>query len=259
MIRFYFIASLLPALLLSSCVQYRDLVNFNETVLPEGVENAILDSDPLVVQAADLLRITVHSFDMLAAAPFNIEQPGEGQMMQQIEMIELFSGYLVDGDGYIDFPVIGRLEVSGKTIEQIKADLRKRLEAYLKEPVVNVRFLNFGITVLGSVAQPGGLRITNPRITLLQAVGRAGDFTDYADRERVLVIREREGQRSFAYLDLHSDEIFRSEYYFLEQNDVVYVPPLPARTAVVQERGQRVVQYGSALLSAAALLLAIFR
>ena len=245
---------------LSSCVRYRDLVMFNETTLPEGVPQAILDSEPIVIQKSDLLRITVSSFEPAAVAPFNLEPPGQSPgVVQNLDVVRLFSGYMVDSDGFVDFPVLGQIKASGRTIEELKADIRQRLTTYLKEPVVNVRFLNFKVSVMGSVTTPGQIEVTNPRITLLQAIAQAGDFNDYADRDEVLVIREREGERTFARINLHSDELFSSEYYFLEQNDVVYVPPTQTRTAAVQDQGQRVVQYGSAILSLGALLVAIFR
>lgn len=254
----------LLAVLSSSCVRYRDLVNFNETTLPEDVERAIVDSEPIVIQTSDLLRITVSGLDPLAVAPFNLDAQnlgggGQGQGSQQTQSIELFSGYLVDANGFVDFPVLGRISAAGKTLEALKDDIRERLSIYLKDPVVNIRYLNFKVTVLGSVAAPGRYSVTNPRFTLLQAIGTAGDLTDYANRDSILIIRERNGKRSFEHINLHTDEIFKSEYYFLEQNDVVYVPPVRTRVATVQDRGQRFVQYGTATLSLAAFLFAIFR
>ena len=246
--------------LLPSCVRYRDLVNFNEVRLPEDVELAIVDAEPIVIQTSDLLRITVQSFDIAAAAPFNIEPPNQGAGgIQQLATIELFNGYLVDADGYIDFPVLGRIMARGKTLEALKADVREDLAAYIKEPVVSVRWLNFKVSVLGSVAVPGRYQVTNPRMTIFQALAEAGDLTDYANRDSILVVRERTGERSFAYLNLHTAEVFDSEYYFLEQGDLVYAPPVRTRTAAVQDQGQRFVQYGSAFLSLGALLVAIFR
>ena len=172
-------------------------------------------------------------------------------------MIDLFSGYYVDQTGAIDFPILGRIPVEGKTLEDVKLDIKKRLEIYLKGPVVNVRFLNFKVTMLGSVAQPGVLRVTNQRITLLEAFAQVGGLTDYANRDSILVVREQDGRREYKYINLHSEEVFTSKYYYLEQNDFIYVPPIKARAATVADRGQRVLQYTSAILSVAAIVVAI--
>ncbi len=246
--------------LASSCASYHDLVNFNDTELPEGGPQAIANASPLLVQENDLLRITVSSADLLASAPFNNE-PAEGgntpQGQIQRQTLELFSGYYVDEDGFIDFPVIGQVQVTGKTLEEVKGYLRAEIERYLKEPVVTVRFINFKVTVLGSVQRPGVVRASNPRLTLLEALGEVGDLTDYADRSEILVVREGEGERSYEYLDLHSDEIFGSPYFYLKQNDLIYVRPNSTRTAAVAERGQRVAQYGTVVLAAATLVATI--
>ena len=247
--------------LASSCVNYRDLVNFNEADLPASSPEAIRYAEPLEIQPNDLLRINVYSLDPLAAAPFNIEREGGFQMPMgggdQLQVLELFHGYFVGEDGYIDFPALGSLEAAGKTIAELKADLRVRLEKYIKEPVVNIRYLNFKVTVLGAVNMPGVLRLTNPRVTVLEALGYAGDLTDYADRSDVLVIREVDGQREYAHLDLQTDDIFESDYFYLEQNDLIYVRPIPARTATVADPAQRIIQYGSGVLSVVALALTI--
>lgn len=243
----------------AGCVNYQEIVSFDEAALAQA--ETIEHDDPIEIQADDLLRITVHSFDPLAAAPFNLEPVGMGQAAAQgpvqLQTLELFSGYFVDRDGYVDFPVLGRIGAAGLTLEALKAKLRERLTTYLKDPVVNVRFLNLRVTVLGEVNTPGQLRLTNPRLTLLEALGLAGDLTAYADRSDVLVIREDEGQRRYAHLNLHTGEIFDSEFYYLEQNDLIYVRPIQARVATVADPGQRFLQYLTATLSAAALAIAL--
>ena len=247
---------------LSGCVQYREIVSFDEGAIPAAPE-VIANDAPLEIRPDDLLRIQVHSFDPLAAAPFNLEPAGTGGAMmmqgglQQLATLELFQGYLVDDDGNIDFPVLGPIEVVGLTLEELKGQLRRRLTEYLREPVVNVRILNLKVTVLGEVNVPGVIRLTNPRVTVLEALGLAGDLTNYADRSRLLVVREREGERVFAELDLRDPGVFASPYFYLEQNDLVYVRPIEARVATVADPGQRVLQYTSAILSAIAIVVAI--
>lgn len=244
-----------------SCVSHKELINFNEVNFPSTPEE-IMNMMEIRIQEEDLLRITVHSVNPEAAAPFNIEpqdQQGGNQnmMVQNTQNLELFSGYFVDREGYIDFPVLGRLEVEGMTIPEAKNKIVDLLKPYLNDAVVNMRFLNFKVTVLGEVEQPGTIRLTNKRITLLEAIGMTGDLTDYANRNNILVIREKAGAREYARLDLQSSEIFTSPYFYLQQNDVIYIEPLEVRTATVADPASRFISYGSAFLSIITLVVAL--
>lgn len=248
------------ALVCTSCVSHESLVNFNQedpaAASPEDILNAI----NLRIQPEDLLRIQVYSFDPLAAEPFNIESESVAQLrMQGGAQIELFMGYFVDQDGYIDFPVLGRLSVVGKTLEEAKADILLRLSEYLTDPVVNIRYLNFKVTVLGEVTVPGTIRLNNKRVTILEAIGMAGDLTDYANRTNILVIREMEGVRTYERLSLQDNAIFASPYFYLQQNDVIYVEPIKARIATVADPAQRIIQYSTAALSLTSLIIALTR
>jgi len=254
----------LVTLLASSCVQHRQLINFNEANLPEDTPEQIVNAMNLTIQPEDLLRIDVHSIDPLAAAPFNTGG-GQQQNMQMMGgqggnyMLELFQGYLVDQNGYIDFPVLGQLKVQGLTIEEAKGQIYGLLQEYLKDPVVEMRFLNLKITVLGEVNVPGVQRLSNKRVTLLEAIGMAGDLSDYANRNNVLVIREEEGRRTYTRLDLQSAEIFTSPYFYMQQNDVIYVEPIQARIATVADPAQRIISYATAGLSLVSLIIALSR
>lgn len=264
----YFILFLLFIGFLSSCVSHKELVNFNneESPLTIGTEE-IVNAMNLKIQAEDLLRIQVHSADkdQLAALPFNLEPPGQQNMMPQAGQarsggnysIELFNGYLVDQEGNIDFPVIGKIEVNGLTLEEAKAKLINLLKQYINVPIVNMRFLNLKITVLGEVNNPGTVRLSNKRVTLLEAIGMAGDLSIYANRTNVLVIREENGKRTTARLDLQTAEIFTSPYFYLQQNDVVYIEPTKARIATVADPVQRFISYGSGILSIVTLIIAL--
>ena len=257
------------AVSLSSCVLHKDLVNFNseEQPLSVGTEE-IVNAMNLTIQPEDLLRIQVHSADQNqeAAVPFNVDSPAMQQgLMQQANQagnsgnypLELFNGYLVDQNGFIDFPVLGRIYVNGLTIEEAKALLVEQLRKYITEPIVNMRFLNLKITVLGEVNKPGTIRLSNKRITLLEALGMAGDLSIYANRNTVLVIREENGKRTTARLDLQTPEIFTSPYFYLQQNDVIYVEPTTARIATVADPLQRFISYGSGLISIITLIIAL--
>ena len=246
--------------LITSCVSHEELINFNQEELPYNVAQAISNDLSIVVESDDLLRITVSSIDPEAAAPFNMEAgmtSGMGQMNAQT--LELFRGYLVDREGNIDFPLLGVLKVEGKTLEDVKRMVQDQLGKYLRDPVVTARYLNFKVTVLGEVNAPGIVKLTNSRVSVLDALGYAGDLTDYADRNQVIVIREDQKERSYNRLDLQRNDIFESPFFYLKQNDVVYVRPIRARTATVADPGQRLVSYGSALISVVTLIIAITR
>lgn len=254
-------------------MQHKELISFNEAELDKHSPESILNAVDLRIHPNDLLRITVHSLDPEAAAPFNIDPVmGQGQGGGNINQmfgggqgnqgapnnLELFNGYFVDEQGFIDFPVLGRIKVGSLTIPEAKVKIATLLEAYLRDAVVNMRFLNFKITVLGEVNRPGTLRLTNERITLLEALGMAGDLTFYANRTNLLVIREQEGVRKYARINLQTDTIFQSEYFYLQQNDVVYVEPLQARVATVSDPANRLISYISAFLSIVTLGIALF-
>ncbi|HMO39139.1 MAG TPA: polysaccharide biosynthesis/export family protein [Saprospiraceae bacterium] len=250
---------------LSSCVTHQQLLNFQGEELPLNQPEDILNAVNLRIQPEDLLRITVHSYDEEAAAPFNIEgteQGGGNRMMmggggQNSQGLELFMGYFVDREGMIDFPVLGRVPVAGLTLEEAKFKLLDMLQTYLKDAVVNMRFLNFKVTVLGEVNLPGTVRLTNKRVTVLEALGMAGDLTPYANRANILIIREHEGKRVYERLNLQDNSVFVSPYFYLMQNDVVYIEPLRARTATTADLFQRIIAYTSAGLSVLTLVLTL--
>lgn len=253
----------------ASCVSHKQLIVFpSETTVfnsPEQLMNAV----ELRVQPDDLLHITVQSFDEDAAAPFNLGQQQGGNMQMNMQMgqaggtgfngSELFSGFFVDREGYINFPVLGRLKVVGMTLTEIERLISEGVKQYLKDGVVNVRFLNFKITFLGEVFRPGVLRLSNQRVNLLEALGQAGDFTPYANRTNVLLIREQNGQRFYQRLNFQDPLLIHSPYFYLQQNDVIYVEPTQAKVATVSDPFQRFFSYGSAVLSVVTLVIALFR
>lgn len=151
-----------------------------------------------------------------------------GQNVSQQRLV----GYLVNQDGNIDFPILGEIHVEGLTRMQVTELIKKRLieEELIKDPIVTVQFLNFKVSVIGEVGRPGTFDISGDRITLLEALSMAGDLTIYGRRDRVAVIREKDGKRSILYHDLRSSDIFQSPCYYLQQNDIVYVEPNNAKT-----------------------------
>lgn len=180
----------------------------------------------------DLLAIMVNSKNPELALPFNMPMvtyqlgTNMGAAGQQRVL-----GYLVDSEGNIDFPILGKLRVDGLTRLQLTELIKNKLieEDLIRDPIVTVQMLNFKISVMGEVARPGSFTITSDRVTLLEALSMAGDLTIYGKRDRVAVIREVEGKRTILYHDLRSADLFRSPCYYLQQNDIVYVEPNRAK------------------------------
>lgn len=188
-----------------------------------------------VIQNNDLLSITVSSLNPEASAVFN--QPGgannNSNNSQPTATTTPANGYLVDGEGNIQFPFLGTFKASGMTKDELRDKLTKTLvdKKLLVDPIITVRFLNFKVTVLGEVAHPTVVTVPSESITLLEALGLAGDLTIYAQRDNVLVIRDEDGKKLTHRLNLNSTELFSSPYYYLKSNDVVYVEPNKAKVA----------------------------
>jgi|GEM_PF-49601 len=251
---------------LSSCVSHPELMNFNAESFPKNQTEDILNATELRIQPEDLLRITVHSADPIAAQPYNKENLQQGNSANafqtqggQSNTLELFMGYFVDQEGYIDFAGLGRIKIGGMTLDTAKSKIYELLLPYLKDATINMRFLNFKVTVTGEVNVPGVIKLTNKRVTLLEAIGQAGDLTDYANRTNILLIREKDGQRDYARINLQSVDIFSSPYFYLHQNDFIYVSPLKVRTATVADPAQRIISYSTAALSLISIIIAVTR
>lgn len=138
-------------------------------------------------------------------------------------------GFLVDENGFIDYPVLGKVKVSGLTLRQVKELMAGRLRDFVKDPVVEARIINYRITVLGEVGHPGTITAPNHKISIIDAIAMAGDLPITGRKDNVLIIRETEGRREYARLNLNSKNVFNSPYYYLKQNDIVYVEPTRIR------------------------------
>lgn len=185
----------------------------------------------VIIHSDDLLAIMVNSRDPELALSFNMPmvtyQLGSNSTGQQRVL-----GYLVDTNGDIDFPILGKIHVEGLTRMQLTELVKNKLIEgdLIKDPIVTVQFLNFKVSVMGEVGRPGSFTISGDRITLLEALSMAGDLTIYGRRDRVGVIRENNGKRTILFHDLRSAEIFNSPCYYLQQNDIVYVEPNKAKS-----------------------------
>ena len=190
------------------------------------------------IQKNDQLWITVGGTNLEDLASLNSGSgiiPGNNIGSNTPNTTSPAIGYLVEADGTVKLPYLDKVKAEGLTRTELERILTEKYKEYTKNPVINVRYLNYKVTVLGAVAHPGSFVFPNERMTVLEALGLAGDLTVLGKRENVLVIREINGAREFGRLNLLSKDIFQSPYYYLKTNDVVYVEPSPA-SSVTRER-----------------------
>ncbi len=191
------------------------LVYFNQG--DSALAKTIQNYEP-VIQTGDRLSIVVNALDPASAAPYNL-----GSSTSAPSSVPANGGYIVEADGSIHFPQLGKIPVAGMQRRQLVDTLTERLVKYVTDPIVTVQFLNFKITILGEVGKPGTISIPDGKVTLVEAIGLAGDLPITARRDNIMVIREKNGQREFGYVNMLSKSLFSSPYYVLKQDDVVYV------------------------------------
>jgi len=210
---------------LSSCANPKKAIYFNDQ--PDGTITNTLPVLQQTINANDILSIVVSSLNPEASVIFNSPTTSSNAATGTAVVGRSFSGYLVEQDGSIQFPVLGKIQVAGLTKSELTEFLRKTLvdKKLLIDPIVTINFLNFRVTVLGEVLHPMVVNVPNEKISLLEAIGMAGDLTIFARRDNVLLIREEKGKRTLKRLDLNSGSIFMSPYYYLKSNDIVYAEP----------------------------------
>jgi polysaccharide export outer membrane protein len=217
-------ALLLVMLLFTSCGSTKKMVYFQDTETVQ-LNETVVNFEPKI-QVGDVLSINVSTIEAEAAIPFNLyETPIIGNGVSNAIPLT----YLVNAAGEIYFPVIGKLNVEGFTTMEINDKLTTAIEAYIKQPIINIRLTNFRVTIMGEVKNPGTYAVPNERISILEAIGLAGDLTIQGKRKNVTLIREQNEQRQFVNIDLTNKQLFSSPYFYLAQNDVIYVEPNKTR------------------------------
>ena len=214
--------------LTGACTSYKKVpyLQNSETVDLSQLPKSLYDAK---IMPKDLLTITVNTTDPQAAVPFNltIQSPyGTGGNNYTTTQPSL-QQYLVDNEGNIDFPVLGKLHIGDMTKSEVEGMIREKLQPYLKEvPVVTVRMVNYKISVLGEVTSPGTFTVSNEKVNIFEALALAGDMTIWGRRDNVKLMREdSQGERKIVELDLNDANVVGSPYFYLQQNDVVYVTP----------------------------------
>lgn len=234
-------------ILLFSCATKKDVLLFQDK---EKI-NASINYIAPKIQVNDILSIKVSALNPELASPYNINSQTSSET--QLETLKL-QGYLVGTSGTINFPILGVIKVAGKTTQELEVKIIDILEKgnHLLDPKVNVRLLNGKVTVLGEVNTPGTYSFTEQNISVIQAIGMAGDLTIKAKRKEVLLIREVDGQRSYTTLDLTQADWFSSDFFYVKQNDVIVVNPNNSR---IKNAGY--VSEPSTLISMASIILSM--
>ncbi|WP_299837406.1 polysaccharide biosynthesis/export family protein [uncultured Tenacibaculum sp.] len=214
-----FIISL--SLLLTSCVSKKDITYFQNDQIDQA---KVSNSYKTVFKPDDLLQITVSALDFESVKSFNLPAVSFATTTDRAIGTPNQQTYLIDNNGYIDFPVIGKLKIGGLTRNEAIELLKNKLDPdYVKNPTINIRIANFSVTVLGDVRRPGTYTIPNERITIMEAIGLAGDLNITGKRNTIKVFREINEKKVEFNIDLRSNKVFTSPVYYLQQNDLVYV------------------------------------
>jgi len=201
----------------TSCSTKQDVVYFQNAKNFETVVDT--DTFKAKLKVGDIVSVYVSTLDPTVTAPYNIVI-SSGSGAQLID-------YLIDVDGNIDYPILGKIKLVGLTVEEAKELFKKKFSEgqLLKDPVIMIRFLNFRITVAGEVRSPGVYPVSGERVSILEALGMAGDLTIKGRRDNVLVVRDFNGTKTYTRIDLTNKEVFNSPVYYLTQNDYIYVEP----------------------------------
>lgn len=240
--------------LLASCGTQKKSILYLQDAVADQPET-IVNQYELKIKPSDILGVTVNSRYAELAAPFNLSSITFQNATTGKATGNQAQGQVVDDAGFISMPVLGKIKAAGLTRSELAADIEQRLitGGHIKDPVVNIQFLNFKINVLGEVGRPGEFAINSDRVTLFDALSMAGDITDYGVKERITVIREQNGQRTIAYLDATSTDVFKSPYYYLQQNDIIIVDPdeIKQTNTTVNQKGRNTISTVTSLLSIA--------
>ena len=255
--RLFYLAALLLA---GACRPGRDLVYFSdlqgEVTFLAPVDN---NTEPRI-QPNDLLSISLSSLSQESSLLFNNGAPlparNPGPATAATPPPKVNEGYVVDKNGEINFPVMGKVALGGLTKKEATEKMTTQFARYVKKPVVNILFLNFKVTVIGEVNRPSTFTVPSERINVLEALGLAGDMTAFGRRENVLILREKNGTRSTIRLNLNRRETLNSPYFYLQQNDIVYVEPDNRSKLAQTGAGNRYLPVVAAALVAVAIVVA---
>lgn len=249
-------------LFLSSCVNTKKLTYFdNKNEINTALSKTLYDAK---IMPKDILQIQVFTMTPEAALPFNLMKLTGGSISTTSSTGQgTVYDYLVDNDGNIEYPVLGSLHLGGLSKTEAEQLIKSKIQPYLAESenvVVHVRMMNYKYAILGGVNSPGVFTTPNEKVSILEAIAQAGDLTTFAYRDRIFLIRENaEGQKDFHQLDINDANIINSPYYYLQQNDVIYVEQkkVQARNAFISANTSIWLSITSSLMSIATFIIAL--
>jgi len=258
---FSFLALGLVMLMASSCVTQKQLTLLGdaEPEAADAINKQFESRSELIIRTGDALTITVSALDQEAVLPYNLptavySEPGTNHL----QMTPSLQYYLVDEQGEIEFPVLGKLHVAGLKRTEAEQMIKERLSQQVMNPMVKVTHVNARVSVLGEVNRPGFVAIPTGRLTILEALAAAGDMTGYGKRNNVLLTREVNGKLELARIDLTKKDLLNSPYYYLQQNDVLYVSPNKVR-AINSTNAGLWLSVVSTALSAATIIVTVVK
>ena len=229
--KYKFVFFLCVSLLLTSCKTPKDVTYLQGIDLLTKEQLATMNQTySATICEDDLLTITVTSSDPEVIVPFNpptfaFSSPGETAINSQQQL----QTYLVDRDGKINFPVLGRIQAAGLSKYELSMYLQSEIRKQVKDAMVNIQIVNYKISVIGEVNRPGSINVRNDRISILDAIAQSGDLTINGNRKNILITRNQNGTPEIGRIDLTDPAVFASPYYYLQQNDVIYVEPNDAK------------------------------
>lgn len=215
-----FIFLLLSALVFSSCVPKKDIIYLQGDQKSQTTQ---ANYEPLI-QKDDILYINISSRNAEAVAPFNLDAQSK-DVTTTSGFVSQKQTYLVDNAGNIEFPILGTINAAGYSVNEFRGFLKGKLDQYVTDAVINVRIINFKVTVTGEVAKPGVVTTTSQRLTLFDALAMSGDLTLYGKRDNILIVRDFQGAKSYNRVDITRADFVNSPFYYLDQNDLIYVEP----------------------------------
>ena len=257
MARFFLLFTILlfGILIFTSCNNSKNIIYFNNVKDTTFYSSAIEKQTAL--EPNDIISVTISSANAEASLPFNLQSSIVSRSTTTVTGgNNQQGGYLINSDGTIDLPILGPVKAAGFTKDQLRDNITNLIlsKKLLVNPIVDIRYLNYEVTVLGEVARPTVITVPNEKISLLKAIGLAGDLTIYGKRKNVLLIREKNGEKITRHIDLTSDNFFNSPYYYLQPNDVIYVEPNKQKAAVAT-RDPNVLPISLSLISVITLFI----
>ena len=236
--------------MLMSCASREEIIYFQDE--PLTTETSLSNDYTVSFKPDDMVTIDISAQEPESVRPFLLSPTTRSRDPLSISNELRMQSYLIDNKGNIEFPILGTIKLEGLSRIEATAMLKEKLSEYIKDPIVNVRLLNFTITILGEVNRPGTYTVQDERISLTEALGLAGDLTIYGQRENILLIREVNEEKRYASIDLTSVNSINSPYYYLSQNDVLYIQPNNAKV-----RSSRYTQNNAVIIAAVGTLATI--